>query len=132
MVQLSVDNTILNNPYRFFGSVKDLREQFKEEWIEFLYKYASYNQSSLILNTAPNRIGKTITTLKFFHDESETYDEIDWVESGYRRTLYLTDRHRQITEVKNTLKELDLNYSGSGGYKYSCQRSLNLYINFVR
>ncbi|KYC44847.1 MAG: hypothetical protein APG12_01537 [Candidatus Methanofastidiosum methylothiophilum] len=123
MVQLSVDNTILNNPYRFFGSVKDLREQFKEEWIEFLYKYASYNQSSLILNTAPNRIGKTITTLKFFHDESETYDEIDWVESGYRRTLYLTDRHRQITEVKNTLKELDLNYFRQWwGIKYSCQR----------
>lgn len=115
-------NIILDKPYRSFGdSVQDLKEQFRTEWIDFLFKHTT-TFGNVLLNSAPNRIGKTITTLKFFHDESEVGEGAEWTES-YPRTLYLADRHRQINEVDKTLEDMGLDYFREWyGIQHLCPR----------
>lgn len=70
-----------------------IQEQFKTQWLSLLNENIQVGGKSgkIIINNAPNRIGKTITTLKYFDDENA-------------KVLYLADRHNHINEVELTLK----------------------------
>lgn len=96
------------------------REQFRSELFRFLEKHC--NSSSPILNYAPNRVGKTISTLEF---HITNINEIKQLYIGKApRILYLSDRHKQISEVQKTLLEKYSfsNFNHIWAIEYLCKR----------
>jgi len=102
----------MDNRYRVFGTTP--AEQFREEWKNYLEN--NTNKGRLILNNAPNRIGKTITTLK-------TLEKTD------SKILYLADRHNHISEVEATLNNPRVVHWW--GLKKLCQQKNNPTYNFL-
>jgi hypothetical protein len=129
---MSDSNIILNKGYRVFDSVNDLRTQFQTEWEEFLAEHVTTTlKNRIVINTAPNRVGKTITTLKVLN-KMNVFGLEDWVEKYNPKILYLTDRHKQITEVKKTLQELDIkNFKQWYGLSHICARRYEKTTGFL-
>ena len=84
------DITIVDDLYNSCGfNLNKIQKQFKKDWENSLNENISFDGSGkIILNNAPNRIGKTTTTLK-------------WLDKRGAKVLYLADRHNHIEEVEN-------------------------------
>lgn len=108
-----VNNTLLDNRYRLLGRTTPA-EQFRKEWADYIEN--NDMKGSLILNNAPNRIGKTITTLKS-------------LEKTDSKILYLADRHKHITEVEETLHNPRMVHWW--GLRKLCQQKDNPSYNFL-
>lgn len=85
--------------------------KFQNQWENRLNKLQD-EEGKVILNNAPNRIGKTITTLKFF---SNLY----YLRGKPKNILYLTDRHNQISEVE---KHFDTDFKHLWPLKELCSQ----------
>lgn len=84
-----INNIIKGIQYKDTGfKPSNAQNQFRNQCISFLEEKIGNN--SIILNNAPNRIGKTITTLKHLENQD-------------LKVLYLSDRHPQISEVEKKL-----------------------------
>ena len=108
-----VNTNILDNRYRFFGETTPA-EQFRKEWADYLEN--NNLEGRIILNNAPNRIGKTITTLKS-------------LEKTDAKILYLADRHNHISEVEATLNNPRVVHWW--GMRKLCQQKDNPSYNFL-
>lgn len=87
-----MDNiNIKDSQYKDFDfNISIKQKEFKEKWITELEHFTRQKQG-IIINNAPNRIGKTINTLEFFLEKD-------------LKVLYLSDRHPQISEVEKRLQ----------------------------
>ncbi len=79
------NNLNLREEVSFGFKISDKQEQFQERWTNTIDSFLEQDKN-IIINNAPNRIGKTITTLKYFLDKG-------------LKVLYVSDRHNQINEV---------------------------------
>lgn len=112
------------------SSLNAVREQFKVEWLNFLEKKGIYGWgNNIVLNNAPNRIGKTITTLELLSNRIE--QEKEYCEDPLR-AVYLADRHIQISEVENTLHQLGYDsFRHIWGIQSLCTRTFDPYYRFL-
>lgn len=127
-------DTICDIQYKDIG-FKPLRQEFRDLWSEFLEINGFYGtRGKIVINTAPNRIGKTVTTLDYLANEIIKKSEQVNIYGNYNvpKVLYLTDRHKQITEVKKTLKNLGHdNFKQIYGMERICSRKHDPTINFL-
>jgi hypothetical protein len=112
------------------SSLNVVREQFKAEWLNFLEEKGICGWSNnIVLNNAPNRIGKTITTLELLSKRIE--QEKEYCEDPLR-AVYLADRHIQISEVENKLHQLGYeSFRHIWGIQRLCTRTFDPYYKFL-
>lgn len=111
-----LNNNICNQEEVVFGSdLSIIQEQFKEEWINTIKPFLNLKKSILV-NNAPNRIGKTITTLKTLLKTN-------------KNVLYVSDRHKQIKEVDEILQNEKFRHWW--GLKHLCSQKNNCNRGFL-
>lgn len=114
-----MDNiSIVDDLYNSCGfKPNKIQEQFQKDWKSSLKENISFDGSGkVILNNAPNRIGKTTTTLK-------------WLDEKEAKVLYLADRHNHIEEVETFIG--DDKFVHWYGLEQLCQIGTNPNTHFL-
>lgn len=114
-----MDNiSIVDDLYNSCGfKPNKIQEQFQKDWKRSLKENISFDGSGkVILNNAPNRIGKTTTTLK-------------WLDEKEAKVLYLADRHNHIEEVETFIG--DDKFVHWYGLEQLCQIGTNPNTHFL-